>query len=271
MSIKGKNILFAGSGNMAESIAAGLLKAGSAEPENIICNDIEQSRLVFLREKYGVSVSGDKKEAVPGADIVILAVKPQNMLPCLEEIKPFIKKNVLFISIAAGITTNFIEETLGGKPAVIRAMPNTPALEGLGATALCAGRYASEKDLMAAVGIFSSVGTVKILGEDKFDAVTALSGSGPAYVFYLCELMQKAAESLGLDKETAKDFSAQTVYGAGAMLVKSFTGAADLRRKVTSPNGTTQAALEYFDSQNLSETVRKAMELAARRSKELSK
>lgn len=266
-----KIIFFAGAGNMAGAIIAGMVNSGAFKPGNIICNDTQPDKAGALGEKYGVSVSCDKKKSVPLADIIVLAVKPQNMPAVLGEIKPFIKKGALIISIAAGITTEFIENSLGAEQAAVRAMPNTPALAGMGTTALCAGKYASDKDLQAASDIFSSVGTAKVLGEDKFDAVTALSGSGPAYIFYLCELMQKAGESLGLDKDTAEEFAVRTVAGAGKMLAENFAGAASLRRAVTSPNGTTQAALEYFDSQNLSEIVRAAMEQAALRSKELSK
>lgn len=271
MKISKKTILFIGSGNMAQSIIAGMIKSGIVNPENIVCNDIVQSKLDSLKEKYGVSVACDKKEALLIADIIFLAVKPQNMRESLEEIKPFIKKHAVVISIAAGITTKFIEDVLGTLPAVVRAMPNTPALVGLGATALCSGKHARDEDIQTAKDIFSSIGILHVMTEEKFDAVTALSGSGPAYVFYLCELMQQAGEKLGLDKDIAKDFAVRTVYGAGEMLAKTGMDAADLRQNVTSPNGTTQAALEYFKTQNLSETVFKAMEQAARRSKELSK
>jgi pyrroline-5-carboxylate reductase len=264
-------MLFIGSGNMAQSIIAGMIKAGNINPEDIICNDIVQSKLDSLKEKYGVLAATDKKEAVSVSDIIFLAVKPQNIEESLAEIKPFIKKRALVISIAAGITTKFIEKCLGAQAPVVRAMPNTPALAGLGATALCAGRHASEKDLRTARDIFSSIGVLRVMPEDKFDAVTALSGSGPAYVFYLCELMQQAGEKLGLDRDTAKEFAVQTVFGAGEMLAKTGVDAAVLRQNVTSPNGTTQAALEYFKSQNLPEIVLKAMEQALRRSEELSK
>ncbi|MCL2144285.1 MAG: pyrroline-5-carboxylate reductase [Endomicrobia bacterium] len=273
MELNDKTIAFVGSGNMAQSIIGGIINAKPKliEPEKIICNDIVPEKLDALKKKYGVSVSSDKNKAVSAADIIFLAVKPQNMPQILQEIKSFIKRKSLVISIAAGISTKFIEEILIKKIAVIRAMPNTPALAGLGATALCAGRFASADNLQTAKDIFGAVGISRIMAEDKIDAVTALSGSGPAYVFYLCELMRQTGESLGLDKETAKSFAVQTVYGAGEMLAKTGIDASALRENVTSPNGTTQAALEYFKSQNLSDIVRKAMEAAAQRSKELSK
>jgi pyrroline-5-carboxylate reductase len=266
-----KNIAFIGSGNMAQSIIAGMIKAAIVNPENIICNDIIQNKLDLLKNKYGVTVSPDKKEAVSKAGIIFLAVKPQNIRQSIEEIKPFINKESLIISIAAGITTKFIEEIFDLKIAVVRAMPNTPALMGAGVTALCGGSFASENDLRTAREIFSAVGIFQVMAEENFDAVTALSGSGPAYVFYLCELMQQAGEKLGLDVQTAKDFAVQTVYGAGKMLSETGFDAQTLRQNVTSPNGTTQAALEYFKSHNLSDTVFEAMRQAAHRSKELSK
>jgi pyrroline-5-carboxylate reductase len=266
-----KKIAFIGSGNMAQSIISGAVKAAIVNPENIICNDIVQDKLDLLKKEYGVSVFADKKEAVSKADVIFLAVKPQNMLQVICEIKPFVRKGYLIISIAAGITTKFIEETLGMEIAVVRAMPNTPALMGAGAAALCAGRFSSDGDLQTAREIFSAVGILRVISEKEFDAVTALSGSGPAYVFYLCELMQQAGEKLGLDVQTAKDFAVQTVYGAGKMLAKTGIDAQTLRQNVTSPNGTTQAALEYFKSHNLSDTVFEAMRQAVLRSKELSK
>ncbi|MCL1972912.1 MAG: pyrroline-5-carboxylate reductase [Endomicrobia bacterium] len=268
-----KVITFVGAGNMAQAIISAMLNADLrlARPKKIICNDIMQEKLDAIKDKYGIYVSADKSEAVSEADIIFLAVKPQNIAQTLEEIKPFIKKGALVISIAAGITTKFIEESLGGEIAVVRAMPNTPIAVGLGATALCSGKFADTEDLQSAKFIFGAMGISRLMSEDKIDAVTALSGSGPAYVFYLCELMQNAGEELGLDKMNARDFAVQTVFGAGKMLAEAGADAAVLRQNVTSPNGTTQAALKYFKSQNLSDIVLKAMEQAAQRSKELSK
>ena len=273
MGISNKIITFVGSGNMAEAIISGMINSEPRfiSPEKIICNDIVPEKPDALKNKYGVFVEADKNNAVSKAGIIFLAVKPQNMPQTLDEIKPFIKKDSLVISVAAGITTKFIEEILNKEIAVVRAMPNTPVVVGLGATALCAGRFASDQDLQTAKDIFGAIGISRIMDEDKIDAVTALSGSGPAYVFYLCELMQQAGEHLGLNKENAKDLAVQTIFGAGKMLSETGIDAAALRHNVTSPNGTTQAALEYFKSHNLADIVFKAMEQAARRSKELSK
>ncbi|MDR2426109.1 MAG: pyrroline-5-carboxylate reductase [Endomicrobium sp.] len=271
MGINNKTIVFVGSGNMAQSIIAVMIKAAIVNPENIICNDIVQIKLDLLKEKYGVLVSSDKRESVSKADMIFLAVKPQNMPQLLEEVKPFIKLGALVISIAAGISTKYIEETLGGKVSVVRVMPNTPVLVGCGASALCGGKFACDENLKDVKDIFEGAGIARIMSEDKFDAITALSGSGPAYVFYLCELMREAGAKLGLDVEIAADFAVQTVFGAGQMLAQTSIDAADLRRNVTSPNGTTQAALEYFKSQNLSDIVFAAMQAAVRRSKEFGR
>lgn len=256
---------------MASAIISGLLKSKLVKPENIICNDVAKEKVAGLSRRYGVSTAEDKGEAVIGSDIIFLSVKPQNMPEVFEEIRQFIKKGALIISIAAGITTKFIEENICKEVGVIRAMPNTPALVLAGATALCKGRYVSDEQLARAKKLFAGIGKVEILEEDKFDVITALSGSGPAYVFYFCELMQKSAQDMGLPGELARTFAVQTVYGAGKMLLETGAQASELKEKVKSPNGTTEAALKYFESQNLYDTVKTAMKEAERRSKELSR
>lgn len=266
-----KKLFFIGSGNMAQAIISGLLQSRLVKAENIICNDVVKEKVLKLSEKFGISIAEDKGEAIIGADIIFLSVKPQNMPAVFGEIRQFVKKGAIIISIAAGITTKYVEESIGKEVAVIRAMPNTPALALSGATALCKGRSVSDEQLQKAKKLFGAIGKVAILDESKFDIITALSGSGPAYVFYFCELMQKAAENLGLDKETAEAFAVQTVYGSGKMLAETNIPARDLKEKVKSPNGTTEAALKYFESQKLSDIVQKAMEEAMQRSKELSK
>ncbi len=266
-----KKLFFIGSGNMANAIISGLLESKLVKPENIVCNDVMTEKVVKLSQKYGVAIAENKAEAIIGSDIIFLSVKPQNMPKVFEEIKHFVKKSAIIVSIAAGITTKFIEESIGKDIAVIRAMPNTPALVLAGTTALCKGRFVREDQLNKAKKLFGAIGKAEILEESKFDIVTALSGSGPAYVFYLCEIMQKAAENMGLDKKTAELFAVQTVYGSGKMLEVTKTPASVLKETVKSPNGTTEAALKYFESQNLADIVQKAMEEAAQRSKELSK
>lgn len=266
-----KKLFFIGAGNMAKAIISGLVRSKLVKPENIVCNDISRERVEELSTEFGIAIADEKGEAIIGSDIIVLSVKPQNMQTVFDEIRDFVKKGSIIISIAAGITTKYIEDSIDKEVAVIRAMPNTPALVLSGAIALCKGSLVKDEQLEKTKKLFEAIGKVAILDEDKFDLITALSGSGPAYVFYLCELMQKAAENLGLPENIAREFSVQTVYGAGKMLEETQIPAADLKEKVKSPNGTTEAALKYFESQKLSSIVQKAMEAAMHKSKELSK
>ncbi|MDR2427462.1 MAG: pyrroline-5-carboxylate reductase [Endomicrobium sp.] len=266
-----KKLFFIGSGNMASAIISGLLESNLVKSENIVCNDVVKEKVVNLQRKYGISIGEDKGEAIIGADIIFLSVKPQNMPKVLDEIRHFIRSKAIIVSIAAGITTRFIEEIIQKNIAVIRAMPNTPALVRSGATALCKGRFVSDDQLERAKSLFASIGQAEILDEKNFDVITALSGSGPAYIFYFCELMQKAAEKLGLDKNISKTFAVQTVYGAGKMLNITNEPAETLKEKVKSPNGTTEAALKYFESQKLQDIIYEAMNQAMEKSKALSK
>ncbi|MDR1511625.1 MAG: pyrroline-5-carboxylate reductase [Endomicrobium sp.] len=266
-----KKLFFIGSGNMAQAIISGFLKSKLVVRENIICNDIVKGRLLELQQRFGISISEDKNKGISCADIIILSIKPQNMIELLSEIKGLIKEGIIIISIVAGITTKFIENNVQNRNAIIRAMPNTSALVLSSATALCKGRFVSDAQLEETKYLFSAIGKVKVLDEVKFDAVTALSGSGTGYIFYFCELMQKTAEKLGLDEETAREFAVQTVYGSGRMLYITNESPEILKEKVKSPNGTTEAALKYFESKNFSDIVYGAMERAMKRSKELSK
>ncbi|MDR1952151.1 MAG: pyrroline-5-carboxylate reductase [Elusimicrobiota bacterium] len=266
-----KKIVFIGSGNMAQAIISGILKAKMIEPKNIVCNDIDKNKLNALSNNFRVSAQAEKSLAIADADIIFLSIKPQNMKNVLDEINPFVKTDNIVISIAAGITTETIEKSFDKKIAVIRAMPNTPALSLAGITALCAGKYALPANMEKSKVLFSAIGKVEIEDESKFDIITALSGSGPAYVFYLCSLMAQAAIKLGFDKNSAEKFAVQTIYGAGKMLAESGLSSEELTLRVKSPNGTTEAALKYFESKDLEDIVFKAMEEAAKRSVELSR
>jgi pyrroline-5-carboxylate reductase len=266
-----EKLLFIGSGNMASAIISGLIETRLINAENIVCNDIVRQKALRLAQDFGVSIAEDKNESIADVDIIFLSIKPQNILEVFDEIRDFVKRKTIVISIVAGITTRFIEDNIKKEVAVIRAMPNTPALVRLGATALCKGRFVTGQQLRKVKSLFSSIGKAEILDEKDFDIITALSGSGPAYIFYFCELMQKAAQKLGLDKEIAKRFAVWTVYGSGKMLDVTKESAEALKEKVRSPNGTTEAALKYFESQNLSNIVYESMKQAMERSKELSK
>jgi pyrroline-5-carboxylate reductase len=270
MQITGKKILFIGAGNMAFAIASGIIKTKLLTSENFLCFDVKKNAEADFKSKLNISSKENLSDAVSFADIIFLSIKPQNMREVLESVKNFIKPKTLIISIAAGISTQFIEDNLSSNFSVVRVMPNTPALALCAMAVLCKGRYASLEELETAKILFNAVGETEILDEKYFDAVTALSGSGPAYVFYLCELMQKGALQLGLSAEISKKLAIQTVYGAAKMLSVSDCAPEILKEKVKSPKGTTEAALNVFENADLESLVVNAMKKAAHRSKELS-
>ena len=264
---------FIGSGNMAEALIKGVITARLYEPENIFVSDIRQERLDFLAKEYQVQPLDKNADLAAKVDILVLSVKPQNMTEALESIKNDIRQETLVISIAAGIRTAKIAAALGDI-AIVRVMPNTPALIGEGASALFANDKAKPM-LQKAESIFSAVGKAVVVDdEDLLDAVTAVSGSGPAYYFFLMEEMIKAACQLGLPKNVAKDLVLQTAKGAGLLAVeadKKGESPAELRRKVTSPGGTTEAALKVFAEGKLGPLIAAAIKKAHHRSQQLSK
>lgn len=263
---------FIGAGNMAEALINGLTKAEIYAPADILISDIKAERLKLLAEKYGVSIAQNNAELAAKVDILVLSVKPQNMNEALESIKDAFKQDTLVISIAAGIKTANVAALLGDA-AIVRVMPNTPALIGEGASALFANEKAKPA-LDKARRIFSAVGrAVVVEDEGLIDAVTAVSGSGPAYYFLLMEEMINAAEQLGLAGDVAKELVLQTAKGASLLAVdadKRGESPAELRRKVTSPGGTTEAALKVFSDSRFGPTVAAAIERARDRSRELS-
>ncbi len=262
-------IVFIGAGNMAEAIVSGMVEGGFCAPEKVIMTDVRPERLADLAKEYGVSTSTDNR-TVKNAEIVVLAVKPQMMLDVLKGIAPVIRSETLIISIAAGIPAAKIEAVLGGKCRVVRVMPNTPALVGQGASAIAAGTLADEADLEVAEAMLGCVGITVRVAESDLDAVTALSGSGPAYVFYLLEGMLAAAEKMGLDKATARTLALKTVEGAARLMEDSGETADVLRAKVTSKGGTTEAAVCSLDKAGVKEAVVQALLAAQKRSIELS-
>ncbi|MHC4557787.1 MAG: pyrroline-5-carboxylate reductase [Planctomycetota bacterium] len=268
-----EKIGFIGSGNMAEALIKGIITADVYKPENVLISDIRTERLEFLAEKYGAIPVESNAELAAQVETVVLSIKPQNMTDALESIKNAIGDEKLVISIAAGIKVANISAVLGDI-AIVRVMPNTPALIGEGASALFANERAKPM-LEKARAIFSSVGKEVIVdNEDLIDAVTAVSGSGPAYYFLLMEEMIKAGIELGLSEAVAKDLVLQTAKGAGLLAVeadKNNESPAELRQKVTSPGGTTEAALKVFADGKISELISKAITRARDRGRELSK
>lgn len=267
-----ETIGFIGAGNMAEALIKGVISAKLYGAENVFISDIRAERLEFLAEHYKVTPSKENVELAAKVQTVVLSIKPQNMTDALESIKSSIDSEKLVISIAAGIKVADIVAVLGDV-AIIRVMPNTPALIGEGAGALFANERAKPM-LKKAVEIFSAVGKAVVVDdEDLIDAVTALSGSGPAYYFLLMEEMIKTGVRLGIPDDVAKDLVLQTAKGAGLLAVeadKNGESPASLRKKVTSPGGTTEAALEIFKEGKISELISAAINRAYERSKELS-
>lgn len=270
MPLRDKTIAIIGAGNMGEALVRGLLATGAMEPRQLIAADIRPHRLELFADQFGIPVVDDNVAAVSDADIVLLAVKPQQMSEVLGGLRGSIGSQKLVVSIAAGVTTTRIERELGNTTRVVRVMPNTPAQIGEGATALCRGQHATDEDLTAAEAILGAVGTTVQTDETHLDAVTALSGTGPAYVFLIAEAMVKAGVELGISQEMARGLTLQTILGAAKLMIATGEDPAELRRKVTSPNGTTAEAMKVMAEGRLVEVFVDAVKAAARRSRELS-
>ena len=264
-------IAFIGGGNMARSLIGGLLSRGRDGASIRVSEPVPELRDA-LRRDFGVQVVDANAEAIEGAGTWVLAVKPQVLRGVCEALAPLAQEaRPLVVSIAAGITSSQIEAWLGGGIAVVRCMPNTPALLGAGVTGLYANPRVDGAGRDAAQSLLSAAGeTVWIDDEALMDAVTAVSGSGPAYVFLLAEAMQAAARAQGLPEDTARTLVLQTILGAARMLVESDADATELRKRVTSPGGTTQAAIEVFEDGGFRELVDRAIAAATARGRELS-
>ncbi len=254
-----------GGGNMGAAIYSGIKKK-----YKVCVAEVDKKRAQSLKRKYK-AVLKDIAPLVKQSDTVIVAVKPQGIDDVLEMIKENTVKSTLVISIAAGITISYLEKKLGKKARVIRTMPNLPAQIGEGITAIAKGRLARADDVKTADNIFSCVGETVVVKEDLIDAVTAVSGSGPAYVFHFVENLMKASQALGLNKELSVKLVTQTFLGSAHLLAQSKEDAGRLREKVTSKGGTTQAALNVLKKQKVDTAFKKALAAAKKRAKELSK
>ena len=259
---------FIGGGNMAEAFVKGLIKGGYPAAE-IIVSDPSEPRRNFLAERYNIGTTDENLEVVRDCDIVVLAIKPQIVDAVVTAFAPEFNPDKLLISILAGVATTTLEGILGGSPRVVRAMPNTPALVGEGAAGLCRGRFASPEDLAFARRLFETFGIVRIVSEEQLDAVTGLSGSGPAYIFTVIEAMADGGVQEGLTRDTALALAIQTVLGAAHLLKESGEHPAMLRDKVCSPAGTTIAAVRVLEEKGLRATLMEAVSVATRRSREL--
>lgn len=265
-----EKIAFVGGGHMAEALIGGLLSAKLCNPGQLWATDPLAGRLQQLKQKYGIQVGGQNREAVVWADVVVLAVKPQVLDSVLNEITSDLSAR-LVISVIAGTPISRIAAACGAQARIIRTMPNTPAMVHEGMTALTAGPGVREADLSCARQIFESVGKVVPVEERLMDAVTGLSGSGPAYVFLVIEALADGGVKMGLSRETAGLLAAQTVLGAARMVLATGQHPASLKDQVASPGGTTIAGLHRLEVGGLRATLIDAVEAATKRSQELGR
>jgi len=264
-------IAFVGAGNMARALIRGLVGTATVPAEQIIAADPDQTTLSSLEEELDIRITDDNAKAVREASVVILATKPQVFVQLLPGVAAALGPDTLLVSVAAGIPTGLIERALPAGSRVVRTMPNTPALVGAGATAIAAGRHATHEDLELAEVLFRSVGISVLVPEEQLDAVTGLSGSGPAYVFAMIEALRDAGTREGLPEEIALELASQTVFGAARLLRDEKESPEVLRGRVTSPGGTTRAGLDALAAGGFAEAILGAVRAATRRSVELGK
>lgn len=265
-----KKIGMIGTGNMGKALIDGLIASGTAKAGNIICSDASEQQLASVREKYGVETTTDNIAVVKAADIVIYAIKPQIMAAVLKETADFLDMSKLIISIAAGVPMAAIESLLDKELRLIRVMPNVAVAVREGATAVAAGGKATEEDIQLALAIFDSVGKSIFLKENYLmDAITGLSGSGPAYIFMIVDALADAGVKMGLSRKDARVLASQTILGAAKLLLETKAHPGELKDSVTSPGGTAIAGLHTLEKGGLRTTLINAVEAATNRSKEL--
>lgn len=265
-----KRISFIGAGSMAEAMVAGLLQQEHVKKQHItITNRTNDERLEYFRNEYGVNSTRDERQLIEQTDVIVLAMKPKDLAEGVAGIKQYVHEQQLIISLLAGVSTKSIACLLERNVPVVRAMPNTSAAIGRSATAIAKGEYATDDHLSYAAQLFETVGIVSVVDENLLHAVTGLSGSGPAYVYYLVESMEKAAEQIGIEGPVAKDLILQTLIGAAEMLKQSPKHPAVLRKEVTSPGGTTEAGIQKLETYRFQEAMVECIKRAADRSKEL--
>ncbi|NEU30800.1 pyrroline-5-carboxylate reductase [bacterium LRH843] len=268
--LENKVITFLGAGSIAEAIIAGLIKHQIVKPEQIIAtNHSNKQKLDALQNTYHIETTTDRNKAVTKGDIIVFAMKPKNIKEAIEDIQDDIRPNQLFVSVLAGIPTEYIEDLIGFEADVIRTMPNTSAKVGASATAISKGTYATDVHLKQVEMLFEAVGTVTVVDEKKLDAVTGLAGSGPAYFYYLIEAMEQAATDAGLSETEAKELITQTVVGVGRRLQSTTKSPKQLYTEVMSPQGTTEAGITVLRDRGAQEIIQKAVTEAIQRSKEL--
>ena len=269
--LTGRQIGFVGGGNMAEALLGGLLRKGLTTPDRLLVSDPLSSRRDLLRRNFAVSVTADNQAAVQGVDIVVLCVEPQVLDDVLTELAPSLITHPLLVSVAAGYPLSRLQDRIAGSARFVRAMPNTPSAIGEGVTAMSLAPALSSDDRETARQLFESVGTVVVVEERLLDAVTGLSGSGPAYVYAMIEALADGGVLVGLPRATAQQLAAQTVAGAATMVLQQGEHPAVLKDRVASPGGTTITGLAQLEQGRLRATLISAVEAASQRSQELGK
>ncbi|MBL0387438.1 pyrroline-5-carboxylate reductase [Tumebacillus sp. ITR2] len=271
--LKDCNILLIGAGSIAKAMIRGLVAGHAVERERIfVTNRSRREQLLVLREMYGVQTVEDiwsEPHVIQAAQVVVLAVKPHDLLSVAAKLRPHLQEGTVLLSLAAGIGTQSMEAQVGPHIAVVRAMPNTACAVLASATAVCYGRHCTESSKDLASQVLSQLGEVSVVDEQEMDAVTGVSGSGPAYFYYMVEAMQLAAEGQGLSSEVARRLILQTLFGAGKMMQETGLDACELRRQVTSPNGTTMAGLQVFEKAGFQNVMHDVVNAATCRSREM--
>jgi pyrroline-5-carboxylate reductase len=266
-----KRIGFIGAGNMAEAITRGLIESGTVPPERIAASDVSQDRRRLMADSYGIATTGDNRDLVDRSDILLLAVKPQVVAAVMGEVGPAAGPDRLLVSIVAGLATKTLKGYCTGGARIIRTVPNTPVFVGEGMVALATGQTAPEEDYAAAEAIFQPVGRTVRIEEKLMDAALGVSGSGPAYVFLMVEALADGGVKMGLPRPVALTLAAQTLLGAAKMCLESGRHPGQLKDMVTSPGGTTIAALHKMEEMGVRAALISAVEAAARRSEELGR
>lgn len=264
-----RKIAILGAGKMGETMIGSLLKADVVARENLVATAAHQERLEYIARKFHIATTLKNDEAVRDSQIVLLCVKPQAVRGVLNEIRTALTENHLLISIAASVSTSFMEQILGAPIPVIRTMPNTPCLVGTGMTAICPGKYANHQDARIAQHLFSAVGKTMILDESHMDAVTGLSASGPAFIYIIIESLAEAGVKVGLPRDVATELAAQTVLGSANMVLRTKEHPAKLKDMVTTPAGCTIDGILELEEGKLRVTLIKAVVKATERAKEL--
>ncbi|MBO5460603.1 MAG: pyrroline-5-carboxylate reductase [Ruminococcus sp.] len=254
---------FIGTGNMAGAIIGGIIKEGIVTPENIIGSDVFEAGREKVKKTYGIEVTADNREVAEKADVLFLSVKPQFYASVISEIKDIIDENKLIITIAPGKTLSWLEEQFGKKVKIVRTMPNTPAMVGEGMAAACPNELVTEEEMGCALEILNSFGKTEVVSEHLIDAVVAVSGSSPAYVYMMIEAMADAAVAEGMPRAQAYKFAAQAVYGSAKMVLETGKHPGELKDMVCSPAGTTIQAVRTLEEKGFRSAVMEAMAVCA--------